>query len=632
MATAIGCRSNSRIRARVSMNKGDYQTTVPAAPTGRPPIGGQVERHLAAVIAVDIVGYSAMMGHDEEDTHRRVGRGFGRVFKEIEKSRGRVFTFAGDGIMAEFPSAVKALTCALRVHADIARRNAKLPEAQRIHYRIGINSGEIMIQGDRTGGTAVNIAARLEQLAEPGGICLSSVVVDQVKRIVAIDYLPMGEQRLKNIRDPVPVWRITPESCGSWSGVPKVARRLVASFVRGTADYRPSLAVLPFRTLHPDQEDAYFAEGMVDDIIRVLGGLKHMIVVSRSSTLGFSGALPDLGRIGRDLDVQYVLHGSVRRLGDQVRIAVELSEASSRQSIWADRYDGAMHDFFALQDRIALRTAGAIAPFVRERELRRATRKDASNMTAYDLMLQALDQMYAQDRDALVRAEGLLLNAIELDPTYATAYSHLGYLQLFRIGQGWSENEHQDRVRAVEFAQRAVELDHNDAQALAIVGLLRGYLLKDHEWALAILERAIAAGPSCALAWTFSSLTCGIMGDTDAALVRAQNGLRLSPVGPDAGCWHEHALSQAYYLAGRFDEAIIWGRAAASHGNQTSNLRCLTVSLVAAGKLDEAREIADRLMQVSPGFRLHSFRDYTPLKGEVRDVFVERLRLAGLPE
>lgn len=613
------------------MSKGDYQTTVATAPAAHHPAGGQVERHLAAVIGVDIVGYSAMMADDEEDTHRRVGRGFGRVFKAIEKTRGRVFTFAGDGVMAEFPSAVKALTCALRVHADIARRNAKLPEGQRIHYRIGINSGEIMIQGDRTGGTAVNIAARLEQLAEPGGICLSGVVVDQVKRVVPLDYLPMGEQSLKNIRDRVQTWRISPESCGSWRGVPNVARRLVASFASGRVDYRPSLAVLPFRTLHPAQEDAYFAEGMVDDIIRVLGGLKDMIVVSRSSTLSYSGALPDLGRIGRELDVQYVLHGSVRRFGDQVRIAVELSDAGSRQSIWADRYDGAMSDFFALQDRIAVRTVGSIAPFVRDRELRRAFRKDASNMTAYDLMLKALDQMYSQNRDALSVAERLLQDAIGLDPDYSTAYSHLAYLQLFRIGHGWSENEHQDRMAAAELAQRAVELDHNDAQALSIVGLLRGYLLKDHEWALAILERAIAAGPSCALAWTFSSLTCGIMGDTDAALVRAQNGLRLSPIGPDADCWHEHALSQAYYLAGRFDDAITWGRAAASHGNQTSNLRCLVASLVAAGKMDEAREFADRLMQVNPRFRLQSYREYTPLKGAVRDLFVDRLRLTGLP-
>ena len=478
----------------------------------------------------------------------------------------------------------------------------------------------------------MNVAARLEQIAEPGGICLAGVVFDEVKQFIALDYTPLEEQRLKNIRDPVKLCRVSAESCGMWRGMPRVARRLVASVAAGRTDYRPSLAVLPFRTLQPGQEDSYFAEGMVDDIIRVLGELKDMVVISRSSTLGFSGASPDLGRIGRELDVQYVLHGSVRRFGDQVRIAVELSETASRQSIWADQFEGSMSEFFELQDRIAVRTAGSIAPFVREREIRRATRKDGGSMTAYDLMLQALDQIYLLDRDALLRAGELLRQATELDPKYATAFSHLAYLQLFRIGQGWSENEHQDRLRAADIAARAVELDRNDAQALAIVGHMRGYLLKDHEWALAILDRAIAAGPSCALAWTFSSFTCGIMGDVEAALTRAQKALRLSPIGPDAGCWHEHALSQAYYLSSQFADAITWGHKAANHGNQTSNLRCLTASLAAAGRMEEARGIAARLLRVNPGFGLRSFREYTPLRGDVRELFIDRLRLAGLPD
>ena len=614
------------------MMKADYQTNGPPGSPARQSGRRQVERRLAAVMAADIAGYSAMMGGDEEATHRRVGQGFGRVFREIEKYRGRVFTFAGDGIMAEFPSAVEAVKCALRVQAEIARRNARQPEEQRFRYRIGINSGEIMIEGDRTGGTTVNVAARLEQIAEPGGICLASVVFDEVKRVVAADYTALEEQRLKNIRDPVRLCRITAESCASWRGMPKVARRLVASIAAGRKDYRPSLAVLPFRTLQPDQEDSYFAEGMVDDIIRVLGGLKDMVVVSRSSTLGFGGAMPDLGRIGRELDVQYVLHGSLRRSGEQVRIGVELSEVATLQSIWADRFEGSMNEFFELQDRIALRTAGSIAPYVREREIRRAVRKDAGSMTAYELMLQALDLMFLMDRDALLRAEGLLERATALDPDYATAFSHLAYLQLFRISQGWSANEHQDRVKAADIASRAVELDRNDAQALAIVGHMRGYLLKDHEWALAILDRAISAGPSCALAWTFSSFTCGILGDAEAALLRSQKAIRLSPVGPEAGCWHEHAHSQAHYLSDRFDDAIAWGRKAAAHGNQTSNLRCLTASLVAAGKVEEARGVAARLLQVNPSFGLGSFREYTPLRGDVRDLFVDRLRLAGLPD
>ncbi len=594
--------------------------------------GSKIVRRLAAILAGDISGYSALMGRSEEDTHRRVGAEIARVVKDIERAKGRVFSFAGDGLMAEFPSSVEALKCALRIQADSGRRNARLPESEQIRYRIGINSGEIMVQSGRTGGNAVNVAARLEQIAEPGSICLSGAVFEQVKRVVPADYLWAGEQRLKNIRDPIAVYVIAASSFLSATATPAIHRQSVAQAVDIGAEYRPSLAVLPFRTSQEDQKDAYFAEGMVDDIVRVLGGLKDLIVVSRSSTMGYKDASPDVQRIGQELNVNYVLRGSVRRASDQVRIAVELDDADTQQSMWANQFDGNMADIFDLQDRIALRTASSIAPYVRERELRRASHKDRNTITAYDLTLQALDQLYVRDRAALARAQDLLKRAIALDSNYPTALTHLAYLQLFRIGQGWSRHEHADRLAAAEAAQRAVERDHNDALALAIHGHLRGFLEKDHEGGLAILERAIAIGPSCALAWTFSSYVCGWMGDAAAAVTRARQGLRLSPIGPDAGCWHEHALSQACYIAGEYDEAIAWGVTAASHGRHLSNLRCLAASLVAADRIDEARAIASSIMVAKPDFRLKTFRSRTPLKGHIADLFVDRLRRAGLPE
>jgi tetratricopeptide (TPR) repeat protein len=291
-----------------------------------------------------------------------------------------------------------------------------------------------------------------------------------------------------------------------------------------------------------------------------------------------------------------------------------------------------MADIFDLQDRIALQTASLIAPYVRERELRRASYKDRNTITAYDLTLQALDQLYVRDPEALSRAQDLLKRAIALDSNYPTALTHLAYLQLFRIGQGWSLNEHADRLAAAEAAQLAVERDHNDALALAIHGHLRGFLNKEHEAALNILERAIAIGPSCALAWTFNSYVCGWIGEPAAAVERARQGLRLSPIGPDAGCWHEHALSQAYYMAGQYDEAVAWARTAASHGRQLSNLRCLAASLVALDQMDEARIVALEIMQAKPDFGLRVYQTQTPLKGQIADVFVDRLRRAGLPE
>ena len=622
------CNPKPRVDAGKSMVQEYGQPTVPARLSAR----SKIERRLAAVFAADIVGFSAMIARAEEETHRRVGSEINRIFREIERSHGRVFSFAGDSVMAEFPSAVEALKCALRVHADAGRRNAKLTPEQRLMFRIGINSGEVMVEKERTGGNAVIVAARLEALSEPGGICLSASVFEQAGRTVAAAYEPMGEHRLKNIRDPVMIYSIRASACSSWISMPALPRQNVPSTSEVGADYRPSLAVLPFRTLQKDQSDAYFAEGMIDDIIRELGGLKDLLVISRSSTSGFARQPLDVRRVGHELDVRYVLHGSVRRSGEALRIAVELSEAQTRSVIWADRFDGELVDLFDLQDRIALRVATSIAPQLRDLELSRAQRKHPDSMTAYDLTLQALSVFNRMDRASLQQARGLFEQALVHDRDYAPAHSHLASLHMRWIGQGWSDDLAADVTLAANAAQMAIERDPNDALGLAIYGHLQSYLLKDYNVAQHYLERAIGVGPSCAWAWTYSGLTRGYLGDTATAIARSERAVRLSPIGADT-FWLEHYLSQAYYLAGRYDDAIAWGRMSASHSSaNTSNLRCLIASLVAAGKMDEARKFAHHLLQLVPDYHLATFKAQTPLRREVRDLFVDRLRMAGVPD
>jgi adenylate cyclase len=397
-------------------------------------------------------------------------------------------------------------------------------------------------------------------------------------------------------------------------------------------EYRPSLAVLPFRTLQKDQSDAYFAEGMVDDIIRALGGVRDLVVIARSSTQTYAGAPLDLRRVGYDLDVQYVVHGSVRRSGTMLRIAVELSETQSGQMIWVDRFDGEITDLFDLQDRIAIRVATAVAPHLRERELSRALRKHPASMTAYDLTLQALDQLNRMDRPAIEQARKLLEQATGVDPDYAPAYSRLASLHLRWVAQGWSEDELADRRIAASNARLAIERDPNDAVALAIYGHIQSYLLKDYVIATDYLERAMTVGPSCPLAWGYSSLTRGYLGDYVGAVARAERAVRLSPLGPDA-FWFEHFLSQAYYLSDRHQDALAWARMSDAHNSSnTANLRCFIASLVALNELDEARQMGRRLLQLVPTFRLTTFRARTPLPGTVRDEFADRLKLAGLPE
>jgi adenylate cyclase len=591
----------------------------------------KIVRRLAAVLGADISGYSTLMAGNEEGTHRRVGSAMTRLAREIEKSYGRVFSFAGDGLMAEFPSAVEALKCALRVQVDASKRNVRLPREQHIEYRMGINSGEIVVQHERAGGTTVNIAARLEQIGEPGGIFISSTVFEQVNRIVATRYDLVGERQLKNIRQPIAVYRIAPEACQSWAGMPTLPRQTTPNTKTSGGDYRPSLAVLPLRTSPADMVDAYFAEGMVDDIIRLLGGLKELLVISRSSTLGFARAPLDLRRVGHELDVRYVLHGSVRRSSDRLRMAVELCEAESGEIIWADRFEGEFSDLFELQDRIAMRVATAIAPQLRERELSRAMRKQPATMTAYDLTLQALAQIYRMDRESFRQARKLLREAIAHDPHYAPAYSYSSYLQILIIGQGWSQDVEVDGALTIAAAEAAIRYDQNDAMALAVYGHIQSFVRKDYETAMTFLDRAIVAGPSCAWAWSMNSFTCQYRGDGGNAVTRAEHGVRLSPIGPDA-FWHEAALSQAHYVNGNYDAAISWGRMSNAHSpNNGSNLRVLIASLVAIGEREQAARFAQQLLAIAPEFRLHVFRQRTPLEGELRDTFIERLRIAGLP-
>ena len=593
---------------------------------------GNIERRLAAVLGADIMGYSALMGRSEEETHRRVGEELDRIIREIEGHHGRVFSFGGDGLMAEFPSAVEALKCALRIHADAGKRNENISPDDRILFRIGLSVGEIVVQVDRAGGNTVNIAARLEAIAEAGGIAMTETVWQQVRNVIAAGYAYFGEQQLKNIRDPVPVYTIPASECSAWLGIPALPRQTDTGGGNAPPDYRASLAILPFRTLQKDQADAYFTEGIIDDIVFGLGTIKDLVVISRSSTQTFAGAPLDLRRIGHELDVRYVLHGSVRSAAGKLRIAVELAEAHTGSVIWIERFDGGLEDLFRLQDRIAIRVATSVAPHLRERELARALRKHPDSMTAYDLVLQATDLFHRANQELLNRAGELLGRALAFDPNYGPAYSNLAAVHMRVFAQGWSLNPVEDNEKAAELAREAIRLEPNDAVALAIYGHVQSYLRKDFQTARPYLDRARDVGPSCPLAWAYSSLTRGYTGDTDTAIQEAQHALRLSPLGAETPRF-EHYLALAYYLAGQHDEAVNWARASHSRfPTNISNVICLTVSYVATGNLDTARRHAQEILRLVPSFRLSSYRLRTPLSQRIAEETIERLRLAALPE
>jgi TolB-like protein len=393
----------------------------------------------------------------------------------------------------------------------------------------------------------------------------------------------------------------------------------------------PSIAVLPFRQHGSDPQDAYFADGIIEGIVHVLSGLAGVFVISQASTQALAAGPIDVRQVGRTFGVRYALHGGVRRAGDRLRIQTELSDAETGTIIRADRHEGLANDLFALQDRISVQVVAAIAPQVHAREVSRAQRKPPQSLTAYDLMLQGLDQFYRMERASFRRADDFFRAAIETDGDWAPPQAYLALLHMLQIGQGWTPDAAHDEAMAVLHADRGSALDPNDPLALAIKAHMRSFLAKDYADALRLLDRALAAGPNNAWAWSFGSATLGYIGRGPEAVTRAERAVALSPHGP-FGYWHEHMLSQAHYVAGDYDAAVAWGRSAMGQNPRlTSNLRTLAAALVASGQVNEAASIGRVLLAVEPGFSVTAFARRTPLADPVRDVFVSRLREAGLP-
>lgn len=584
-------------------------------------------RRLAAILAADVVGYSRLVGLDEDGTLTRLRFLYRDIMQPLIASHGgRVFKLNGDSVLAEFPSAVEAVDCALAMQRDLLRAETETPEERRIVLRIGVHVGDVVAEGSDLLGDGVNVASRLEALAEPHGVVLSAAAREALGQRLAGGVRDLGEQRLKNIERPIRAFAVGP------------AERQAPRPAAGAAPLplplpdRPSLAVLPFRQALPDPGDAYFADGVVDEIIHALGGVKELFVIARTSTLGYSGAVIDVRSIGRDLGVRYVLYGSVRRAGNRLRLTTELSDAETGQIIRTDRYDGEAGDVFDLQARISVQVLRTIAPHVRERELHRAMRKPPESLTAYERVLQAQALLDRMEKGSHQKAEVLLREAIARDPSYAAAYTALSVWYVFRVGEGWSEDPAADSAAAAEASRTAMELDQSDAMAVAIHGYVLSYMFREHQRGFGLLEQALDICPNSAGAWTLSSAVSGFMGDGRAAVERAELGLRLSPLDTHV-FWHEAILAQAHYVAGDYEQAAAWAmKASRRTGAAIFTLRTLAASLVALGRLADARDAAQRLMQAQPRFTLEAYRRRCPFVGSVLEPWMERLRAAGLPD
>ena len=581
-------------------------------------------RRRVAIMAADVVGYSRLMAEDEDDVFSRLMSLRDNVIEPVVgEHHGLVFKHTGDGFLAAFETAAEAFRCALALQPRIIEREARFPADRRILFRAALNVCEAIIQGGDLFGDGINVAARLQAYAEPGDLVMTAVFADEVGPALRDrETFDLGELHLKNISRPV-------RAVGMRVGG---GRRLLSLAPVSPAPEKPSIAVLPFRQRSPGPDTAVVADGIVEEIVRALAARDELFVISRTSTLRYADKVIDPRSIGQDLAVRYVLHGSVQHSGDTVRIGTELSETEQGRVIRADRYDGPVSDIFELQARIAVDVAKTIAPHVLEWEVRRAMRKHPDSMTAYDLVVQALPHLFRLSYESHSVARGLLQQAMVLDPNYAPAYTYTAYWHIFRVGEGWSRDPDADSAEAARIAQEAIVRDPNDALALAICGHVRSFLLHDFEAANAILERAIEVGPNCALAWSMSSLTLGYLGDCGRAVERAEHGVRLSPSDVHT-FWSQGVLAQAYYLNDDFAAATAWARRTAARNPAVMfNLRVLAASLVAQGRLQDARRVGQEILALSPGFSLERYAKSCPFTGSTLARWLDRLAAAGLAE
>jgi TolB-like protein len=587
-----------------------------------------VERRLAAILAADVAGYSRLMGADEEGTHAAL-----KVYRrdiidpKITEHRGRIVRIIGDGMLLEFASVIAAVRWAVEVQRAMGERNAGLPEEKRIEFRMGINAGDIIIDGTDIWGDGVNVAARLEALADPGGICVSGRVQEDIHGSFEIAFEDMGEQQLKNIARPVRVYRVQLKGA---------TRTPLALQHR----YKPSIAILPFNNMSGDPEQEYFADGMVEEITTVLSRTRWLFVIARNSAFTYKGRAVDVKQVGRELGVRYVLEGGVRKASDRVRITAQLIDASTGAHLWADRFDGSLQDIFELQDQVTASVVGAIAPRLEQAEVERAKHKPTESLDAYDYYLRGIASLHSWTKETNEEALRLFNKAIALDADFASAYGMASWCYVQRKGSRWMTDYMQETAETARLARRGVELGWDDAVALAWGGFALAYVVHDVEVGAALIDRALLLNPNLAEAWHFSGWVRIYLGEPDVAIEHLAHAMRMSPLDPLTFVT-QMAIAFAHFFAGRYDDASSWAEKALAASPPRLRERAVAhpALLVAAashahaGRLAEARNAIARSLQLNPTPHLSNLKHQIPLRRpEDLARYAEGLRKAGLPD
>jgi TolB-like protein/class 3 adenylate cyclase len=592
---------------------------------------GRVGRRLAAIVAADVAGYSRLMGLDEVGTARTLREHRKVTDALVAKHGGRIVKTTGDGVLLEFPSVVDAVECAVAVQAVMAERNEGIPQDRRMLYRIGINLGDILIEGDDILGDGVNIAARLEGIAEAGGICISSSAYEQVRGRVVVEFADLGEQRLKNIDRPVRAYaaksKVHPGAVApSVSPLHPEERRQLP------LPDKPSIAVLPFQNMSGDPEQDYFADGMVEEIITALSRFKSLFVIARNSSFTYKGKAVDIKQVGRELGVRYVLEGSVRKSAGKVRITGQLIDSTTGAHVWADRFDGELKDVFELQDQITTSVVGELITNVQVAEIERANRKPTTSLDAYDCYWKGLAEYWKNSKSSSDAALSYFLKAIDLDQNFASAYGFAAVVYAVRWQNRWMIDVAEERAEAVRLARRAIELGQSDEMSLCRGGFVIAALAGELDFGAECARRGLAMNPNYAIGWLHSAWIQLYSGEHQTVREHARQLERLSPRDPRL-FQGKTAAAFSHLFEGHYEEAAYLAEQL-THELPAfgSAWRILAISRTLAGDVASANIATRKVLELDPSATVSAMASSMPLR---RVADVERLKegylRAGFP-
>ncbi len=581
----------------------------------------RAKRKLSAILSADVKGYSRLMGEDELGTVRTLEAYREMITEVIRNFSGRVIDSPGDNLLAEFSSVVDAVESAVEIQKELKAKNAELPEDRRMEFRIGINLGDVIEEGERIYGDGVNVAARIEGLAEGGGICISGTAFDHVEGKLGLKLEYLGEQSVKNIKKPVRVYRVKMESGVSAA---EIGREL-------PLPDKPSIAVLPFVNMSDDPEQEYFSDGMTEDIITALSRSPWLFVISRISSFVYRGKNVDVKQVSRELGVRYILEGSVRKTGNRVRVTAQLIDGILGSHVWAEKYDAELQDIFELQDEITQKVVASTHTQIQLDISEKVKRLERPDLKTWDLLARGWKLFYELTEESLGAAEKLFQRAVASAPKSCEAHHLLAGVLIHQLWMGYVSDKDTVISQAYELARRAVALDDRNEYAHWILGFIQLWRRK-HDMAIAELERAVELNPNCSLAYGTLGTVLSFSGEPDKSIRNNEIAIRSNP--RDISIFFRFSgIAMAHFVAGRYSEAVQWARKTI-HRKPTWRLAyaVLASSLAQLNRLEEANEAVDNYLEIFPDATISEFR-HLPFKNP-KDAhrFEEGLRKAGLPE